>query len=193
MSHPALCEAPARHRAQRTTDGRRDIPATSADLRAWGSRSRGLILTPPGSGTVRVELGLTTHTTAGCLGVRHGSCYRTGRAQRDPGDSPSCAPSTPDRARPRPSGRASTAAKPCEAQKPPPSSESVADGVGRCFGAVARADLGVGVVEVTLDGVDAEYELLGDLPVGQPRGNESQHFRLTTRQTVRQTPARTPE
>src|ERR1700722_20679601 len=93
----------------------------------------------------------------------------------------------------RRSRRASAAAKPCESQKPPRSSESVAEGVGRGFGAVARTDLGVGVVEVALDGVDAEYELLGDLPVGQPRGNESQHFRLTTRQTVRQTPARTPE
>src|SRR5215216_1344632 len=60
--------------------------------------------------------------------------------------------------------------------------QSVAEGEGDGIGAAAGADLGVGIDEVALDGVDAEDEAGGDLLVAPAIGEQSQHLHLARRE-----------
>src|SRR5215472_1635530 len=66
-----------------------------------------------------------------------------------------------------------------------PLGQAAAQGVGGGVGPPPGADLTVEVGDVPLDGVRAQPETAGDLPVGLPRGQEPQHLLLPAAEAVR--------
>src|SRR5262249_41249927 len=63
--------------------------------------------------------------------------------------------------------------------------QAVAMGVGRRLDAVGGADLGEDVIDVTIDGVQADHQRRGDLRVGAAGGEQPQYLYLARAQSVR--------
>jgi len=63
--------------------------------------------------------------------------------------------------------------------------QAVAQGIGRCFGAVGTAGLGEDVAHMAGDGTEADAQGVGDVPVALACGDEPQHLELARREPVR--------
>jgi hypothetical protein len=58
----------------------------------------------------------------------------------------------------------------------------VAQGIGRCFGAVGTGGLGEDVAYIAGDGTEADTEDVGDVPIALAGGKEAEHLNLGIRE-----------
>jgi hypothetical protein len=60
----------------------------------------------------------------------------------------------------------------------------MAQGIGRCFGAVGTGGLGEDVAYMAGDGTEADTEDVGDVPIALAGGKEAEHFNLALTEIV---------
>src|SRR6478752_2160393 len=63
-----------------------------------------------------------------------------------------------------------------------PSDQAQASRLGHCCRPGAAAELVADVCNMAVDGVLAEDQMLGDLPIAQPAGDEGEHLALPARE-----------